>query len=282
MPVIQAMESKLGRTLSYEEKADITFKTAIAVEKYINDSFTDYCIHRHNTKDHVLNIKQEYVGESGFWIAKKRYAQKIVMEKGVSIKDMTKGKKTWKLDVKGMDVVRSNFPKAFRTFMSNILVSILDGESKEILDDKILKFRDEILTSPILDIMMPTGIKELSKYGFDPKNPFVRFKGTTAHAKAALNYNAMLIVNNNLNVPPISDGTKIKWAYLKPNPMNLESLALTGFEDPVVIKNYVEQYIDREGIIESALENKLQSFYDALSFGPVPKNNNLEDFFSFN
>ena len=281
IPVIEYMENKLGNKMSYDEKANATFKTAMAVEKYINDSFTEYTIHHHNTNDHVLNIKQEYVAEAGFWIAKKRYAQKIVMEKGVSIEAMTKGKKKWKLDVKGMDVVRSNFPKAFREFMSNMLVNILDGESKNFLDDKVLKFREAIKTSNILDIMLPTGIKELSKYGFDTKNPFVRYKGTTAHAKAALNYNALLIKNNIISKQPISDGTKIKWAYLKANPMNLESIALTGFEDPKEIVDYVEQYIDRERIFESALENKLQAFYDAMNYGAVPVNNNLGDFFGF-
>lgn len=280
-PVIESMQQKLGRPLTYDEKASATFKTAIAVEDYINNSFTAYTIHHHNTDTHVLNIKQEYVGEAGFWIAKKRYAQKIVMEKGVSINDMTKGKKQWKLDVKGMDVVRSNFPKAFREFMSNMLVNILDGEPKELLDDKIIKFRETVNTSPILDIMFPTGIKELSKYGFDASNPFVRFKGTTAHAKAALNYNALLLKHKINSKPPISDGTKIKWGYLKSNSLNLESMALTGFDDPTPIVDFVEQYIDREAIFDSALLLKLQAFYDALNFGMIPKNNNLDDFFSF-
>ena len=282
LPIIQLMEKQLGRPLTYEEKSSTTFKTAISVENFINNSFTDYTLKHHNVTEHVLNIKQEYVGEAGFWIAKKRYAQKIVMEKGVSIEAMTGGKKKWKLDVKGMDVVRSNFPKAFREFMSNILISILDGDAKTVLDDKIIQFREDLGTKPILDIMFPTGIKEISKYGFDPANPFMRFKGTTAHAKAALNYNALLMHYGIESKPPISDGTKIKWTYLKSNPLNLESLALLGFEDPEPIVDIVEQYIDRDAIFESALENKLQDFYSSLQYGLIPKaENNLQDFFSF-
>jgi hypothetical protein len=69
---------------------------------------------------------------------------------------------------------------------------------------------------------------------------------------------------------------------LKSNPLNLESLALLGFEDPEPIVDIVEQYIDRDAIFESALENKLQDFYSSLQYGLIPKaENNLQDFFSF-
>ena len=281
VPVIKSMEEKLGKQLSFDEKANLTFKTALAIENYINDSFTEYAQKYHNVTEHFLTIKQEYVATAGFWVAKKRYAQKIVMEKGVSIDNMTGGKKKWKLDVKGMDVVRSNFPKAFREFMSGMLISILDGEPKETLDAAIKKLRDEIESKPLLDIMLPTGVKEISKFGFDKSNPFLRFKGTPAHVKSALNYNALLLHYNLIGTAPITDGTKIKWSKLKTNPLNLESLAITGINDPKEIVDYLTKYVDKEAIFISALENKLQDFYNALGFGPVTTNENLEDFFTF-
>ena len=124
------------------------------VEKYINDSFNDYAKHVHNSDEHFFSIKQEYVSESGLWIAKKRYAQKIITEKGVSISQLTNGKKEWKLDVKGMDVVRSNFPKAFREFMSGVLIDILNKADKKIIDDKVLAFREDMKTKPLFDIIL--------------------------------------------------------------------------------------------------------------------------------
>jgi len=281
MPVIKSMQAKLGRELTYDEKASTTFKTATAVESAINNGFTSYSTKYFNAPEHVLVIKQEYVSSAAFWQAKKRYAMKIVMEKGVSISDMSKGKKEWKLDVKGMDSVRSNFPKAFREFLANLLIDILDGTPKSVLDAKILALKDNMMSMPILDIMFPTGMKELSKYEFDEKNPFQRGKGTTAHAKAALSYNALMLKYNIIQTPHIMDGDKIKWAWLKSNPFSLESLALKGVEDPKEIVNIVEQYIDRESIFESALTKKLQALYDSLGFGMVPENNNIEEFFSF-
>ena len=80
---------------------------------------------------------------------------------------------------------------------------------------------------------------------------------------------------------PIGDGEKIKWTYLKQNPLGLESLALKGFEDPEEILNFVIQYIDYEKIFTASLENKLGDFYSALRWGSIPKNDNMNDFFSF-
>ena len=283
-PIIDLMESKLGKSLSRQEKIDITYKTSQVVEKYINDSWDAFCKHFLNSDKHFLTIKQEYVSESGLWIAKKRYAQKIISEKGVLISDLTKGAKEWKLDVKGMDVVRSNFPKAFREFMSGVLIDILNKADKKIIDDKVLAFREDMKTKPLFDIMFPTGVKELSKYKIKKDKGQVfgdRPKGTPVHAKSALNYNDLLEYFKVANTMPIKDGEKIKWTYLKQNTLGLDTVAAKGFEDPEEIIKFITQYIDYERIFTSSLENKLGDFYNALNWGNIPKNDNMSDFFSF-
>ena len=282
-PIIDMMEKKLGKELSKQEKTDITFKTSQVVEKYINDSFDNYAAHVHNSNEHFFSIKQEYVSESGLWIAKKRYAQKIISEKGVSISQLTSGKKDWKLDVKGMDVVRSNFPKAFREFMSGILIDILNVEPRDVIDTKILNFREGMKIKPLLDIMFPTGVKEVSKFTISGTgNMFSeRMKGTPIHVKSALNYNDLLVYYKIDSISPIGNGEKIKWTYLKNNPLGLDTLAVRGFEDPIEIIKFIEQYIDYERIFEASLENKLGDFYNALRWGVIPTNGVINDFFTF-
>jgi DNA polymerase elongation subunit (family B) len=278
-PFIELLQNRMSKTCSKQESADITQKVSVELEKYINDSFPDFAKRTFNADTHFLKIKQEYVSESAFWVAKKRYAQKIVMEKGVSIDAMTKGEKKWKLDVKGMDVVRSNFPKSFREFMSKLLIMILDNEPKASIDSALLTFKDSISVSNVLDIMLPTGVKEISKYSTGTL--FKRLKGTPAHVKAAMNYNDFLIYFNINSLPPIGNGDKIKWAYLLNNPYGVASVALKGYDDPKQIVDLVTQYIDRDALFESALTNKVQDFYNALNFGTVPVNNNINEFFSF-
>lgn len=285
LPIIEKMEKSMGRLLTYQEKVDITYKTSQIVEKYINDSWNEFSLKYLNSEKHFFSIKQEYVSESAFWIAKKRYAQKIISEKGVLISQITNGEKEWKLDVKGMDVVRSNFPKASREFMSNMLIDILNKVNKDVIDEKIIKYRESMKSVDILDIMLPTSIKELSKYQVKRKPGVIfteRLKGTTAHAKASLNYNDLLYYYKLDKVkPPILDGEKIKWAYLKPNNLNIDTCALKGFNDPEEIVNFIKSNIDYDKLFESTLTNKLGDFYSALKWGSIPTNSNINDFFTF-
>ena len=282
-PLIKMMEESFSKKLSDAEKADLTFKTSQVVENYINASWDSFVKVRFNVPSHFFNIKQEYVASAGFWIARKRYAQLIISEKGVSIKDKTNGSKEWKLDVKGMDVIRSDFPKAFRESMSDILISILQKASKETIDDKVIAIREGIKTAPLLDIMSPTGVKDVSKWKVKKAKGEVfanRIKGTPIHVKSALNYNDLLDYYKCKQLP-IADGEKIKWAYLKRNVLGLDTCALKGFEDPEEIVKFITDNIDFEKIFESKLQNKLEDFYNALNYGPVPKDKNIEDFFSF-
>ena len=54
----------------------------------------------------------------------------------------------------------------------------------------------------------------------------------------------------------ITDGEKVKWAYLSDNPFGFDTIALRGYQDPKVIEEFVEQYIDRNKIFEKELETK--------------------------
>lgn len=283
MPLIEMMERKMNRVLNDSERADLTFKTSQIIENYINQSWGDFSQKYLCCDKNHFEIKQEYVASAGLWIARKRYAQLIISEKGVSIYDSTKGKQHSKLDVKGMDVVRSDFPKLFRECVSDILISLLAKPDKTDIDDKIISMRESMKTSPIIDIMFPTGVKNLEKYA--PKNSKTQsfgdtIKGTPIHVKSALNYNS-LIDYYKLNAMKIASGEKIKWTYLKTNEFGLRTVACKGFEDPAQIMELIRTYVDYDQIFESSLENKLNDIYAAMNWGLIPKNNNISDFFSF-
>lgn len=253
--------------------ADRTIEIANEVQAFINKSYNVYAEKFHNVSTHRFDIKQEFVAKAGIWIAKKRYAQWLINQEGHTIS---------RLDVKGLDVVRSSFPPAFRKFMAEVLKDILNDIDKETLDDKILKFKDHMKTLPIIQVMAPTGVKELSKFTTKKAKPFaVRPKGTPVHVKSALNYNDLLVYHNIKTVREIIDGEKIKWTYLRPNPLNLEQCALKGYDDPEQIVNLITTYIDYDKIFTSSLYNKLSDFYEAMNWGRIPENNNVGKFFSF-
>jgi DNA polymerase elongation subunit (family B) len=225
---------------------------------------------------HRFEIKKEYISKAGFWVAKKRYAQWMILKNGIPCD---------KLDVKGLDVVRSSFPKAFQDFMSGILRDILTGKTNEDVDKELREFKLSLSGLDVSVIAKGGAVKEISKY--DTKTLDKRIgafeKGTPAHVKAAITYNRLL---KHYNCPfmyePIRDGDKVKWVYLKQNPFGLDTVAFKNYNDPDVIMDFVKQYIDVDRIFEAELENKMDDFYKALKWEKVNHaQKKLSQFFGF-
>jgi len=226
---------------------------------------------------HRFQIKKEFVSRSGIWIAKKRYAQWIIAENGIP---------TDRLDVKGLDVVRSSYPAQFRKFMSGVLIDILKGENETTLTDKIYDFKKSLSTIDVISIAKNSSVKEISKYIPKKKDNRAMFQfnaGTPAHVKAAIAHNQLLVhFKCAAKHAPLRDGDKAKWVYLKQNPYGLDAVAFKGHDDPEEIMELVRTYIDYDKIFERELLKKLEDFYGALGWGAVlSSQKTAEQFFSF-
>jgi DNA polymerase elongation subunit (family B) len=189
-----------------------------------------------------------------------------------------------KLDVKGLDVKRSSFPKAFQECMGTVLIDILRGKSEEEISDFVLAFKKSMVGLEIKNIAKNSAVKELTKYMPKGKRQLFHFeKGAPAHVKAAIAYNDCL---KHFDAPfkynPMTNGDKVKWVYLKNNPLGLDAIAFTGYQDPPEIENFINTYIDHNKIFERELSGKLQDFYDAIGWGQViSEQRTAEKFFSF-
>ena len=267
------IESRFPGCNTEDETFMIQQTNAIAseIQTHVNNMYNQYSLVFHNTATHRFQIKQEYIAKSGLWIAKKRYAQWVIFKEG---------KPTDKLDVKGLDVVRSSFPEDFKKIMKETLWYILKGRNKQDTSTLIHDFKDNIRKSEVLNVMKNSSVKELSKY-IKRRKTFSGFiKGTTAHAKAAINFNDMLSTLTT-DVLPIADGEKIKWGYMLNNPYGFETLALRGYQDPPELVAFAAQYLDHNKMFTSDLSNKFDDFYAAMGWGSLPENNNAKKFFSF-
>ena len=224
---------------------------------------------------HRLEIKKEYVAKAGLWVAKKRYAQWIISDNGVPVD---------KLDVKGLDVKRSSFPKAFQDIMAEVLISILRGETEQEISDKVLAFKKSMTEQDVKVIAKNSAVKNLTKYMPKGKRQLFQWaSGTPAHVKAAIAYNDCL---KHFDAPfkyePMKNGDKVKWVYLKDNPLGLSGLAFTGYQDPPEIEDFIKTYTDHNKIFERELQGKLQDFYDSIGWGDVvSEQRTAEKFFSF-
>tara|TARA_R110001592_G_scaffold87117_4_gene257257 strand:- start:21490 stop:23997 length:2508 start_codon:yes stop_codon:yes gene_type:complete len=259
---------------SDEEMIPAILSVAKEVQDHLNVSYDFMSKKLFNVENHRFDIKQETIAKSGFWVSKKRYAQWIINDNSVNCD---------KLDVKGLDVKRSSFPTYFKEVMSTVLMDILKDTDKNIIDAYILKKRDDMKITNFIDIAKNSAVKHMSKYTFNNQAIGQFMKGTPAHVKAALTYNQLLkYFNAAYKYEPMKDGDKIKWVYLKSNPLGLESVGLTGYNDPKEILDVVEEHIDYDLIWEKELENKLDDFYKAMGWDkPNPNLNKASQFFGF-
>jgi len=248
------------------------------VQDFINGSYDMFAKRFLNVKDeHRFDIKQEVISRSAFWVTKKRYGQWIINDDGVPCD---------KLDVKGLDIVRSSFPVSFRELMTRILKGILNNTNKEEIDDMILTFKKSLKEQSLDDIALPTGVKGIQKFTdrsrgkFNNKTIFTNVrKGAPVHVKASITYNDLLKYYGLKSIEPIRNSDKIKWVYLKENPLQIKQLAFKGYDDPKEIIDYIEQYIDRDKLFKKALQKKLDMFYESLDWVLVDKQDTLDRFF---
>lgn len=272
-PLVKARNPEIDEN-SDEQMIPAILSVAKEVEEHINKVYDAMAYKMFNVDSHRFDIKQETIAKGGFWVSKKRYAQWIINDNTVDCD---------KLDVKGLDVKRSSFPTYFKEVMSTVLMDILKDADKNKLDDKILNYKDSMSAQPFVDIAKNSAVKGMSKYRFKDQALGEFIKGTPAHVKAAITYNQLL---KKFNAPykyePMKDGDKIKWVYLKKNPLGLQTTGFTGHSDPPEINAFIEQYIDYDLIWEKELNNKLDDFYKAMDWEkPNPNLAAAAQFFSF-
>lgn len=238
------------------------------VQNYINKFYDIYAKKYHNCKNHFFNIKQEIISKSGFWVAKKRYAQWMIFKEGVPVDE---------IDIKGIDVVRSDFSLAFKNVLKEILIDILNKKTNEEVNKKILSFKRNMDQFNLNDFMFPVGVKNVTKYDIN-REPFQILLKTPINVKSSLYYNDVLDYYK-LNTGYIVDGEKIKWAYLKKNPFNIKCIALKE-NAPKVVKDFINTYIDKEKMFDSRIRSKLNDFYDSLNW-TMSLNEKANEFFNF-
>ncbi len=252
-------------------------RIAKEVQDFINKGYDLFATRFLNIKtEHRFDIKQECIAKSGLWITKKRYGQWIINDGGFECD---------RLDVKGLDIVRSSFPPAMRDLMSKVLKDILHKTDKSKIDKLILDFKKLMKQVDIEHIALPIGVKNLTKFidKHSKTNTIFSsvYKGTPVHVKAAIMYNDLMkYFEVDGQYSKIANGEKIKWVYLKENPLNVPQVAFKGHEDPPEVLDFIKQYIDYDKLFERALQKKLRMFYDSLDWSePVDSSNTLERFF---
>ena len=262
-----------------QEKDDILEKVALKYEGIITKHYDELARECFNVPTHRLEMKTECVIRSTYFRATRRYAQWITKQEGRANEI---------LDIKGLEFKKANFPKYFGKFYQEILELIIKGTPQNIIDKKIQDFRNES-TGKDVDFTLignPTSVKVLNDYVEAVPKPgkilSTLKKGAGANVKAATCYNDLLrFWQLDKDYSQIVQGDKIKWVYLKSNPYQMEAIAFLEFDMPDKIKDFINEYIDRDKSFETILQNKLQGFYDDLEWILPPSNPLIYKFFTF-
>ena len=255
-------------------------------------------------KLHWLEMKTECVIRSAYFRATRRYAQWITVEEGNELIKYGHSPNTLndkgtvgndngfgdtiileddsRLDIKGLEFQKANFPLKLGEFFHKALVDVLKGETQEEIDSRVKVFKKQILdgTIPLTDLGNPTSVKQIGKHQGKSarsgeilskfnhvENKAGRKLGAPAAVKAAIRYNDLLrFWKLDTKHELITNGTKIKWIYLKNNPYQIEEIAFLDYDMPEKIRTFIEQYADRKKVFESILLNKLEGFYSDMEW----------------
>jgi len=258
---LEPIMPKLTHTNFESNKSEIRNQIT-KVQEYINNGFDKLAKENFHIKDtHRFNIKQELISKNAIWLAKKRYGMLVIDREGIPEN---------KLEIKGIDVVRSSFPLAFVGFLKKLLYEILDAKTKNQIDDMVLTFEKQLMKTDALDLCKNTSVNGINKYRSTQKmnKIFSKInKGTPAQVKAAIHYNDLVsFFGLTKKYSKITSGEKIVWCYLKKNKFGLEALACRGYEDPPEIIEIIEKYIDKQKMYESELKSKILQIYEALGW----------------
>lgn len=178
--------------------------------EYKNDRKIVYDIEvEHN---HNFFANGVLVHNCGIFVAKKKYALRVIDSEGVRYKDP-------KLKIMGLEIVRSSTPKFVQKKLKDAVNTILDSTEEEIIEykDKVLK---KFMVAPLPDIAKVQGVSNLD---YD----LINSKSIPIGARSVLVFNNYVKKNNLIDeYQLISPGTKIKQVYLKePNKFNSNIIA---------------------------------------------------------
>ena len=200
----------------------------------------------------------------------------IVNKEGVTVDE---------LDMKGLDLMKSNMTPMYSKFGEKLIQDIMFGKPKAEIDQQIIDFKKYVKDIPIELLAKPTGVKNVESYIERAPRAGEIFSALKLkcpiNAKAAIYYNDLLKFKKaNKTYPLFTAGDKMKYIQLKTNPYNIDVIGFTG-KDPEVINKLIEEFADREEGFESTLLNKLKSIYEDLGWAFPSLNDKVNKFFKF-
>ena len=259
------MENLVGESI--EDAIDC----ANAVASTVNDSFPPFLREAFYCQpgfDNLIEANREVVATTGIFRAKKKYILLVADMEGTRI-DADNTKKS--LKSQGSDIKISSTPEEIRTMLKEVLMTILKGGERQVVEDCVMEFRRNLNNNPNinpLDYATVTSVNNLDEYVEKYERiekPGFGSARMPNNARSAMNHNNSL----QLYAPyekPIVSGMKIKTVWLKQNDHGFDSMAFSSETDvlPQWFKDSFE--IDVVATELKLVDQKLKNIFDPIGW----------------
>lgn len=266
-----------------KERNDRILEIMQNIQKDANDNLKVLCKELFNLPENkFFQLKQEVIATSLLATGKRRYGMFITNKEGVSIPPDHDDA----LDLKGLEVMKSNMNLIFKEFGENFIKEILFGKTKEQLDQSIINFKKSLKNIDPIKLGKPTGVSFIQKCIKRPPSLGEIFSelnlNTKENSKAAIYYNDLIKFNKlDHQYESIIEGDKIYVINLKSNPYNINVIGLPNNKIPEKVDKLIQEYIDIELIFESMIGKKLRELYKDLDWEFPSLNEKVSKFFHF-
>ena len=264
--------------LDPKDKNNKILELALEIQTYSNQYLDSLSKRLFNIAPgtHYFQLKQEVICAGVLTTGKRRYAMYVTNKEGVAVEE---------LDMKGLELMKSNMNKLFKKFGEDLIKNVLFGKPKTEIDNSIVDFYQSLKTMDPRVLGKPTGVKQIETYHIPARagEIFSSFRlKAPSNTKAAVRYNDLLRFKRlDKKYESIIEGDKLFIVNLKQNPFHIETIGIPNAKTPPEIDEFVKTYIDIEEIFESLLANKLKNLYLDLKWEFPPLNSNVKKFFAF-
>jgi len=147
-----------------EWNKDIATQVYDNISDQLNESFPlfmEKACHVPRENGAIIKGGREITATKGLYIKKKRYAALIYDMEGARLDG---GGKPGKVKAMGLDLKRSDTPPVVQEFLSDILLDVLTGATKEQIYDKVREFKYAFQERPAWEKGTPKRVNNLTKY----------------------------------------------------------------------------------------------------------------------
>ncbi len=193
-----------------------------AISEQVNGTFPAFMNFAFNapaSQGEIIKAGREVVASRGIFMTKKRYAVLIIDKEG---KRKDKDGASGELKAMGLDMKRSDTPEFMQKFLEEALLMTLEGKSEQEVMARVKQFREEFKARPGWEKGTPKRVNNLTKHTDVYKKTG---KCGVGHAMAAINWNRIREAYSDKRSMEITDGQKTIVCKLKPNPLQINSIA---------------------------------------------------------